>query len=70
MLLGLLALVCAPIELAEAQVGSGRRKGWITIRASGHSLESHLPLSRSSSYGAEAAMLVMSPMADSATRGP
>src|SRR5207249_1244858 len=30
----------------------------------------HFPLSRSSSYGADVAMLVMSPMAGSATRGP
>src|SRR5881397_1579516 len=30
----------------------------------------HLPLSLSSSYGTEPAMLVMSPIADSATRGP
>ena len=32
--------------------------------------ESHLPFSRRSSYGAEAAMLGITPRPDSATRGP
>src|SRR5262249_50378760 len=70
MLLRLLALARAPVERAEAEVAVGGERVQPESGTRGHSLESHLPLSLTSSKGAEKMYRATRPIPDSSPLGP